>query len=124
MAQNLVLNILAKDKTKQAFNGIRAGLTNLRSSIFCVYIKRVEKVLETAIMLKYVYIPSNWSTLTNLKNNTEDNASIVAFKVSYANNIFFSRAPERMPLVNSYELREKLNIIKDIHAHKLFFISE
>jgi hypothetical protein len=36
MAQNLVLNILAKDKTKQAFNGIRAGLTNLRSSIFSI----------------------------------------------------------------------------------------
>ena len=36
MAQNLVLNILAKDKTKQAFNGVRAGLTNLRSAIFSV----------------------------------------------------------------------------------------
>ena len=36
MAQNLVLNILAKDKTKQAFNGIRAGLTKLRDSIFSV----------------------------------------------------------------------------------------
>ena len=36
MAQNLVLNILAKDKTKQAFNGIRSGLANLRSSIFSV----------------------------------------------------------------------------------------
>jgi hypothetical protein len=35
MAQNLVLNILAKDKTKQALNGVRAGLTNLRRcSIF------------------------------------------------------------------------------------------
>ena len=36
MAQNLVLNILAKDKTKMAFNGIRAGLSNLRKSIFSV----------------------------------------------------------------------------------------
>ena len=36
MAQNLVLNILARDKTKQAFNGIKAGLTNLRASIFSV----------------------------------------------------------------------------------------
>ncbi len=36
MAQNLVLNILAKDKTKQAFNDVRAGLTNLRSAIFSV----------------------------------------------------------------------------------------
>ena len=36
MAQNLVLNILARDKTKQAFNGIRAGLSNLRASIFSV----------------------------------------------------------------------------------------
>lgn len=36
MAQNLVLNILAKDKTKQAFNGVRAGLNNLKSSIFSV----------------------------------------------------------------------------------------
>ena len=34
MAQNLVLNILAKDKTKVAFNGVRAGLTNLRASVF------------------------------------------------------------------------------------------
>jgi len=36
MAQNLVLNILAKDKTKQAFAGVRAGLTNLRSAVFSV----------------------------------------------------------------------------------------
>ena len=36
MAQNLVLNILAKDKTKQAFNGIRAGLGNLKGAIFSV----------------------------------------------------------------------------------------
>ena len=36
MAQNLVLNILARDKTKQAFNGIRAGLSNLRSAVFSV----------------------------------------------------------------------------------------
>jgi hypothetical protein len=36
MAQNLVLNILAKDKTKQAFNGVRAGLSNLRSAVFSV----------------------------------------------------------------------------------------
>ena len=36
MAQNLVLNILAKDKTKQAFNGVRAGLTNLRGAVFSV----------------------------------------------------------------------------------------
>ena len=34
MAQNLVLNILAKDKTKQALNGVRAGLSNLRSAVF------------------------------------------------------------------------------------------
>jgi hypothetical protein len=34
MAQNLVLNILAKDKTKQAFNGVRAGLTNLKVQYF------------------------------------------------------------------------------------------
>ena len=34
MAKNLVLNILAKDKTKQAFAGVRAGLTNLRSTVF------------------------------------------------------------------------------------------
>ena len=36
MAQNLVLNVLAKDKTKQAFNSVRAGLTNLKASIFSV----------------------------------------------------------------------------------------
>jgi len=36
MAQNLVLNILAKDKKKMAFNNIRAGLTNLRSAVFSV----------------------------------------------------------------------------------------
>ena len=36
MAQNLVLNILAKDKTRQAFAGVRAGLTNLRSAVFSV----------------------------------------------------------------------------------------
>ena len=34
MAQNLVLNVLARDKTKQAFNSVRAGLTNLKVSIF------------------------------------------------------------------------------------------
>ena len=36
MANNIVLNILARDKTKQAFNGIRAGLSNLRSAVFSV----------------------------------------------------------------------------------------
>ena len=36
MAQNLILNILAKDKTRAAFNGVRAGLTNLRSAVFSV----------------------------------------------------------------------------------------
>ena len=36
MAQHLVLNILARDKTKQALNGVRAGLNNLRSAVFSV----------------------------------------------------------------------------------------
>ena len=36
MAQNLVLNILARDKTKQALAGVRAGLNNLRSAVFSV----------------------------------------------------------------------------------------
>ncbi len=36
MAQNLVLNILARDKTKQALNGVRAGLNNLKSAVFSV----------------------------------------------------------------------------------------
>ena len=36
MAQNLVLNILAKDKTKQALTGVQAGLTRLRASIFSI----------------------------------------------------------------------------------------
>ena len=36
MAQNLVLNILAKDKTKVALRGVQAGLARLRSSIFSV----------------------------------------------------------------------------------------
>ena len=36
MAQNLVLNILAKDKTKVAFNGVKAGLTNLKNTLFSV----------------------------------------------------------------------------------------
>jgi hypothetical protein len=36
MAQNLVLNVLARDKTKQAFNSVRAGLSNLKASIFSV----------------------------------------------------------------------------------------
>ena len=36
MAQNLILNILARDKTKQALAGVRAGLNNLRSAVFSV----------------------------------------------------------------------------------------
>tara|TARA_R100000278_G_scaffold104400_1_gene80728 strand:+ start:1324 stop:3288 length:1965 start_codon:yes stop_codon:yes gene_type:complete len=36
MAQNLLLNIIAKDKTKQALSGVQAGLTRLRSSIFSI----------------------------------------------------------------------------------------
>ena len=36
MAQNLVLNVLAKDKTRVAFGAVRRGLTNLKSSIFSV----------------------------------------------------------------------------------------
>ena len=34
MAQNLKINILAQDKTKQAFNGIRGKLAGLRSAVF------------------------------------------------------------------------------------------
>ena len=36
MAQNLKINILAQDKTKQAFNGIRGRLAGLRNAIFSV----------------------------------------------------------------------------------------
>ena len=36
MAQNLKINILAKDKTKQAFNGIRGRLQNLKDSVISV----------------------------------------------------------------------------------------
>ncbi len=36
MAQNLVLNILAKDKTRIAFGAIQRGLSNLRASVFSV----------------------------------------------------------------------------------------
>ena len=36
MAQNLILNILAKDQTKQALSGVQAGLTRLRASIFSI----------------------------------------------------------------------------------------
>ena len=34
MAQNLVLNILARDKTKVALQGVRNGLNNLRTAVF------------------------------------------------------------------------------------------
>jgi len=34
MAQNLILNILAKDKTKVALQGVRNGLNNLRTAVF------------------------------------------------------------------------------------------
>ena len=33
---NIVLNLLAKDKTKQAFAGVQRGLANLRGAIFSV----------------------------------------------------------------------------------------
>jgi hypothetical protein len=36
MAQNLVLNVLARDKTKAALGSVQKGLANLRSSIFSV----------------------------------------------------------------------------------------
>ena len=36
MAQNLILNILANDKTKIAFNNVGASLTRLRASVFSV----------------------------------------------------------------------------------------
>ena len=36
MAQNLVLNILANDKTKLALRGVQAGLANLKRSLFSV----------------------------------------------------------------------------------------
>ena len=36
MAQNLKINILAKDKTKQAFNGIRGRLQKLKDSVISV----------------------------------------------------------------------------------------
>ena len=34
MAQNLVLNVLARDKTKAALGSVQKGLANLRESIF------------------------------------------------------------------------------------------
>ena len=34
MAQNLILNILARDKTKVALQGVRNGLNNLRTAVF------------------------------------------------------------------------------------------
>jgi len=36
MAQNLLLNIIAKDKTKQALSGVQASLSRLRSSVFSI----------------------------------------------------------------------------------------
>ena len=36
MAQNLVLNILARDKTKQALSGVQSSLGRLRASIFSI----------------------------------------------------------------------------------------
>ena len=33
---NIVLNLLAKDKTKQAFGAVQRGLSNLRGAIFSV----------------------------------------------------------------------------------------
>ena len=36
MAQNLKINILAQDKTKQAFNGIRGRLDKLKNAVFSV----------------------------------------------------------------------------------------
>ena len=36
MAQNLVLNVLARDKTKAALGSVQKGLANLRASIFSV----------------------------------------------------------------------------------------
>ena len=36
MAQNLKINILAKDKTKQAFNGIKGRLQKLKDSVISV----------------------------------------------------------------------------------------
>ena len=36
MAQNLVLNVLARDKTKAALGSVQKGLSNLRASIFSV----------------------------------------------------------------------------------------
>ena len=36
MAQNLVLNVLARDKTKASLCCVQKGLANLRASIFSV----------------------------------------------------------------------------------------
>ena len=36
MAQNLKINILAQDKTKQAFNGIRGRLAGLKDAVLSV----------------------------------------------------------------------------------------
>ena len=48
MAQNLVLNILAKDKTRVAFGAIQRGLSNLRASVFSVQI--VQQVLVEMVV--------------------------------------------------------------------------
>jgi hypothetical protein len=36
MAQNLKINILAQDKTKQAFNGIKGRLNGLKNAVLSV----------------------------------------------------------------------------------------
>ena len=38
MAQNLKINILAKDKTKAALNGVRGRLAGLKNAVFSLVI--------------------------------------------------------------------------------------
>ena len=55
MAQNLKINILAQDKTRQAFNGIRGKLAGLRSAVFNLRTAFGNEVLTNAI--SYTGIP-------------------------------------------------------------------
>jgi len=93
MAQNLVLNILARDKTKMAFNNIRAGLTNLRSAVFSVQSALigvgaglvVRSLLKTGMEIENLGVRFNF-LFGNVKEGTKafDNLTKFAARVPFS----------------------------------------
>ena len=67
MAQNLKINILAKDRTKQAMTSVRGGLAKVKSAVFSLQTAFIG--LGAGLVIKNLV--SNHSKIYKLKSRKE-----------------------------------------------------